>query len=169
MNIGTPVSWVSCKDGKKHTGVIIAMKGKRYEVRAPTGTWRVPPHMLKSEKALAPKEAQELLHKGKEHHEKKVQRKSEYKDEKARRMLIIIGDLMIGQKVQVYNKLGWSDTRVVALDLEKGKVTVINPVKTLFKDMGRHFPTIHAFLNEMTSRIDKKRDVITVWADRIRY
>lgn len=162
---GVSVSFNDHK-GRKLVGVAVNMVGRRWCVRTEGGqTWRVPEVHLKEEKPT--KQAEKLLAAGDGFLAERSENREKYKAAKADSLSLRVQNLARGQHVQVYTShFGWRNTRIVKVEKEKGKVTVLNPKHLLAQEFA---PLLHKeYDTDMIDRFERMRQTITVWADRIR-
>jgi hypothetical protein len=115
----------------------------------------------------AVKGSEKLLEEGQDFQEKRKQRKEDHKDFMAKEMQRYLEGLCVGQAVKVYRaSMGMLDTRIVQINREAGKVTVINPTKVMWQNIQS---LLHKEYDaDMIARMERKAEVITVWANRIR-
>jgi len=173
FNIGDGVQFTNRK-GKAEFGIVIDCKRAgnrmhhyfRYSVRTQSGLNYTIPERLLSEHKFDKRQSEVLLNAGNEFAEKKREHKENMNAQTAERMQPRMERLHPGMQVKVYSNNWWHDTVVVRLNKETGKVTVFNP-KRILRDWAKDVLGADSSMAEIARRMNPK-DVITVWANRIR-
>ena len=154
------------RSGKKYIGVLVNFVGSRWVVQTIDGkTWRCPERMLKEEKSV--KGADKVLVAGDGHMADRKERKDEYKAKKVSVMVERIKSygFQAGQRVKVYTNMGWDETTIVSVNMETGKLAVVNPKYMLFQTFK---PLMHPIWDaDRIASMERKKQVTTVWADRV--